>query len=382
MQRIHRVLMTTDTIGGVWQYALELAEALASRGVDVALAAMGRPCDESQRRAARRSPRVRLFEGPFKLEWMDEPWADVAAAGDWLLGLARSERPDIVHLNGYAHSGLPWEAPVLVVGHSCVFSWFRAVRGADPPSSWDRYRREVAAGLAAADGVTAPTRDMLAALRRHYGRFRARRAVPNGRRPAGFPPLAKEDFIVTAGRLWDEAKNITALEEIAADLDWPVFVAGDPQNPNANGGRVSLRRTVPLGILSPDELADWFGRASVFALPARYEPFGLSALEAALAGCALVLGDIPSLREVWGPAAVYVPPRRPDLLRLALERMIADRPGRERMARRARTRALRYTPERMAEGYAALYGSLIRRAGARSARTAAPAVPSREGGES
>ena len=54
-------------------------------------------------------------------------------------------------------------------------------------------------------------------------------------------------------------------------------------------------------------LARKMAEASIYALPARYEPFGLSALEAALSGCALVLGDIPSLREIWGPAAIYVP---------------------------------------------------------------------------
>ena len=49
------------------------------------------------------------------------------------------------------------------------------------------------------------------------------------------------------------------------------------------------------------------GRAAIYALPARYEPFGLSILEAALSGCALVIGDIPSLREIWADAALFVP---------------------------------------------------------------------------
>ena len=35
-----RVLMTADTVGGVWTYALELAGALAPLGVDITLATM------------------------------------------------------------------------------------------------------------------------------------------------------------------------------------------------------------------------------------------------------------------------------------------------------------------------------------------------------
>ncbi len=71
-------------------------------------------------------------------------------------------------------------------------------------------------------------------------------------------------------------------------------------------------------------MAGWLGRASIFALPARYEPFGLLPLEAALSGCALVLGDIPSLREVWGDAAWFVPPDDRDALTAAIGSLIAS----------------------------------------------------------
>jgi len=121
-----------------------------------------------------------------------------------------------------------------------------------------------------------------------------------------------------------------------------------------------LRSVQCLGRLAPADLATWLGSAAIFALPARYEPFGLSALEAGLVGCALVLGDIPSLREVWGDAAVFVPPDQPDVLAEVLQRLITDVSWREFMAQRARARALRYTPERMAREYVALYAQLMR----------------------
>jgi glycosyltransferase involved in cell wall biosynthesis len=81
-------------------------------------------------------------------------------------------------------------------------------------------------------------------------------------------------------------------------------------------------------------------------------------LEAELAGCTLVLGDIPSPREVWGDAAVFVPPDQPDVLAAVLQRLITDVSWREFMAQRAR--ALRYTPERMVREYVTLYAHLIR----------------------
>jgi glycosyltransferase involved in cell wall biosynthesis len=100
-------------------------------------------------------------------------------------------------------------------------------------------------------------------------------------------------------------------------------------------------------------------RAAIYAAPARYEPFGLSALEAALCGCALALGDIPSLREVWGEAAVFVPPDDAEALRDVLEGLIANARLRREYAARARRRALEYSPRRMADGYLAAYSELM-----------------------
>src|SRR5439155_5441375 len=191
-------------------------------------------------------------------------------------------------------------------GHSCVLSWWRAVKGAPAPPEWDPYAQEVARGLGAADLVVAPTEFMLAALEMHYGPLPARIRIPNGRDPAQFTPGIKENFVLTAGRFWDEAKNLRALDLVAPRLPWPVYAAGGQTGPQ--GGTAGFRNVRTLGRQSSSCLASWMARASIYALPARYEPFGLSALEAALAGCALVLGDIPSLREVWGDTAIYVNP--------------------------------------------------------------------------
>jgi glycosyltransferase involved in cell wall biosynthesis len=348
--------MTADPIGGVWTYTLELAQALQSYGIELVLATMGAPLQKQQRTAVHQVKNVTLFESAWRLEWMADPWDDVIAAGTWLLDLEALTQPDVVHLNGYVHGVLPWQSPVLIVGHSCVCSWFAAVKGTAPPPDWERYRQEVRRGLQAADVVTAPTEAMLAALRTHYGGFRAAPAIYNGRRMSHFPPLAKQPYILTAGRVWDEAKNIAALAHVAAQLSWPVFVAGEARHPE--GGAVRFRTVQWLGPLASAELALWLGQAAIFALPARYEPFGLTALEAGLAGCALVLGDIPSLREVWDGAALFVPPDQPDALAEVLEHLSRDVWWRELMAQRARARALRYTPARMAYAYTTLYKQL------------------------
>lgn len=364
-----RVLMTADTVGGVFSYAAELAGALRPLGIDVALATTGRALTADQRRELRRARVDAVFESAWKLEWMEDPWDDVARTQEWLLGVAGRVRPDALHLNEYAHAALPFGAPALVVGHSCVSSWFAEVRGGAPPPSFDAYREVVRRGLSCAALVVAPSQAMLRALLQHHGGFERARVIPNGRDPARFLPRAKEPFVLCAARLWDDAKNAAALDAVAPALPWPVLLAGEERHPDS-AGAVRRGGAQPVGRLSQDDLAALFGRAGVYALPARYEPFGLSVLEAAHAGCALVLGDIPSLRETWDRAALFVAPDDHEALRDTLLRLCRDATLREELARLARARAAAFTPARMAEAYVAAYAGL--RAGSAPREESAP----------
>jgi glycosyltransferase involved in cell wall biosynthesis len=352
--------MTADTVGGVWTYALELTRALQAHGVEVQLALMGPPLTAAQRADADKLPNLSLFKSDYKLEWMPDCWADVKRAGDWLLHLASRLDPDVIHLNGYAHASLPWRGPILVAGHSCVFSWWQAVHGCEPNGEWQRYQREVTNGLRAADMVVTPSAAMLNALKTHYGKIENSRVIPNGRDTQSFKPGEKQPFILSVGRLWDAAKNIGGVAELAAELPWRVCLAGEVTAPQQSEQQPAFsEQCEALGPLSEAELRDWFGSASIYALPALYEPFGYTPLEAGLAGCALVLGDIESLRETWDGAAVFVDPRDRAALKTEILRLIENDRYRYEMACRAHMRALQFTPERMAQDYLDAYSELL-----------------------
>ncbi|MGR6036324.1 MAG: glycosyltransferase family 4 protein [Candidatus Nitrosoglobus sp.] len=350
--------MSTDTVGGVWTYALQLATALRCHGVQVVLATMGAPLSSQQRCQAEQVPDMVVCESGFRLEWMEAPWVEVERAGQWLLRLERRYRPDLVHLNHYSHGNLDWRVPRLVVGHSCVFSWWRAVFSEAPPECYEPYRRRVRQGLRGADLVVAPSRAMLSALECHYGPLPSSTVVYNGRRSMEYPRLKKEPYVLAVGRAWDTAKNLGTLAQVAPSLRWPVYLAGERQHPD--GGRTELRHVKTLGQLAPEILANWYARASIYALPARYEPFGLSVLEASLAGCAPVIGDIDSLRELWdGGAACFIPADDPQALQDAINTLIDNPDWRGIIASLAAARAQRYTLERMAENYLSLYQNLL-----------------------
>jgi glycosyltransferase involved in cell wall biosynthesis len=352
--------MTADTVGGVWTYAMQLSQDLVARGAQVSLATMGAPLSAEQHRQSQDAG-VRVYESTFKLEWMVDPWRDVDAAGEWLVYLQARLQPDLVHLNGYAHGNLEWNVPTVIVGHSCVYSWWNAVHAAEPPAEWFEYRRRIRHGLQSASMVVGVSRAMLRELQRWYG-VASGAVIYNGLRCGASQPAPKEPFVLSCGRLWDAAKNMSILDAAASMTQWPVYVAGEAQHPD--GGKNSLQHDCALGQFSSEELHSWYARAGIYAAPALYEPFGLSILEAALSGCALVLGDIPSLREIWGEAAIYVPPSDPEALAVCVNALIARKEQRGEMGRRARARALGFTTERMTQSYLNVYQQARARFGA------------------
>lgn len=353
-----RVLMVADAVGGVWSYSVGLCRSLP--GIQFVLATMGPRPVQMQRDGLRDLENVTLVESDYSLEWMADGDVDFADSRGWILSLAERFDIDVIHVNGYGHARLGAALPTLLAAHSDVLSWWAAIYKTTVPRKWDNYRERVIAGLGAAKHIVAPTAAVLADLERHYLPLTTPASViSNGIDLAGSLVLDKRPVILAAGRVWDAAKNLTALDAAAPGLSWPVEIAGEVQNPD--GGIANFTNVRLLGSLNPSEMARRLSHASIFAAPARYEPFGLAILEAAAAGCALVLGDIASLRENWEGAAAFVDPYCPAELQAAIATLIADPEQRNRLAAAARDRARHFALDRMARAYSVVYHDLMRR---------------------
>ncbi len=359
--RLLRVLMTADAVGGVWAYALDLAVALRAHQVEVALALSGPPPSPSQGSAADRAG-VELIALADALDWTARSPGEVTGAARRLAALAASRRPDIVHANSPALlAALGDGAPVVAVCHSDVKTWWQAVRdGAPLPADLAWRAALTAQGYAAADALIAPTRAFAEATAAAYSVQAPIRTVWNGRRPAGAsrtPAAPAGVFAFTAGRLWDEGKGAAVLDRAARRISLPVYAAGPLDGPN--GARTGLEAARALGRLDDAALAGWLAAQPIFVSPALYEPFGLAVLEAAQAGCPLVLSDIPGFRELWEGAAVLTPVSDVGALAGALESLAADPGRRALLGAAARERAARYTVEASAAGLLAVYEQLL-----------------------
>jgi glycosyltransferase involved in cell wall biosynthesis len=356
-----RILMTADAVGGVWVYAAALARALCRAGHDVLLVVMGPAPRTDQLRPLAGVGGLNVQVTDLQLEWTDPEGADFDRAGETLLHIADAFGPDLVHLNGFREAQFDWPAPVLVVAHSCVQTWWRACRGSAPNERrWALYAENVAAGLSAADAWAAPTAAFRQQIADMYAPLGEGAVIRNGLAVQSAAPPSKQKIILGAGRLWDEAKNLKALAAIAAGLPWPVHVAGPTQPPDQSAGPLDhLAAVTMLGALSHRDVLDEMSRASVFVAPALYEPFGLTILEAAANGCALVLSDIPSLRELWDDAALFVDPRDHAALRRTVQSVCSHDGMRGCLQAAARARAERYSVQAMASGYRRLYRTIV-----------------------
>lgn len=350
--------MTADTLGGVWNYSVDLCHALSHEQIEVHLATFGAPLNDYQRLQVHQSSNIILHESSLKLEWMQDPWQDVEKGYHWLKDICQSVAPDLIHFNNYGQVNHQWDIPTVLVTHSCVYSWWYAVRQEHPPESWRRYKKVVSQALHNASQVVSPTFAFLNEMEMIYGPLKNSKVIYNGR---DYPPAEarpKEPIILSAGRVWDEAKNIPVLMEMASQLAWPVYVAGE------NGHPVTKKITTAenihyLGALSSEELSRWMLKASIYVLPAFYEPFGLSVLEAAHSGCALAISDIATFTELWHDAALFVHPRDPGTILQALDRLISDPSLRHTLAARARMMSLNYNLDKMANEYMTCYKQLL-----------------------
>ena len=353
-----RLLMTVDTVGGVWQYATELAAGLAGSGYQVELAVIGPPADAAQRMRAQ-AVGATLIDTGLALDWLSADDDAVTATATAIARLAQRRGADLVQLNQPAFAVAPFAMPVVAVAHSCVATWWAANTDAPLPADLAWQAMLTARGLARADAVVSPSAAFAAATAKAHGLARDRVTVVHNGRSLRSRPAPPQDFAFIAGRLWDRGKNAATLDRAAARLAVPFKAAGPCTGPH--GETMAFEHLVPLGHLGERAIADILSARPVFASAARYEPFGLAVLEAALAGCALVLSDIPTFRELWDGAAVFVDPDDVDGFAGAIGTLAADLPLRLGNGATARARAAAYAPAAMAAGMTALYDRLLDR---------------------
>jgi glycosyltransferase involved in cell wall biosynthesis len=366
-----RMLMTVDAVGGVWRYAMTLARSLGTHGVETAFLSFGpEPGPEKRREAAAIGP-LSCTSAP--LDWMAATAGELSGVAGAIGGAAEAADAELIHLNLPSQAAeLDAVQPVVAVSHSCVTSWFKAVRRSPLPADWAWQADLNGLGLARADAVVAPSRSHGELLAQCYGPIANLAVVPNA--SSGHADTADKSlpFVFAAGRWWDEAKDAVTLDTVGELSMWPILAAGATQGPQGQSHSFSHVRS--LGERDHDTVRGIAAHAPIFISPSVYEPFGLAVLEAAQTGAALVLADIPTYRELWEGAALFAQPGDAKGFAHAINRFVENHTLRQVMGTRAAERAERYSVEAQAEAMLGVYALAATRAQSRSQLR--PAQPS------
>ncbi|WP_270935851.1 glycosyltransferase family 4 protein [Falsiroseomonas oryzae] len=351
------ILITTDAVGGVWAHAIDLAGALAADGRRITLAVLGPGLDAARRAEAAQIPGMALIDTGLPLDWLAAEEAEILQAGRALAATAARCGADIVQLNSPALAAAArFPCPVVGVCHSCLPTWWEAVRSGPMPADFAWRGGLLRRGYAACDALVAPSGAFAAATARAHALAAPPDVVWNGR-VAGPSASGMASFAFTAGRLWDDGKDLATLDRAAAQLDLPVLAAGARRGPN--GAAITFAALRCLGALETGAVQQMLARGPIFVSTARYEPFGLAVLEAAQAGCALVLSDIPTFRELWDGAACFVAPGDADGFAVAVMMLSRDQEQRRSLCVAGRRRARRFTAQAMATGMARIHARLL-----------------------
>jgi glycogen(starch) synthase len=355
------LFMTADCVGGVWGYALTLAQALRPHGVQTTIAVLGAAASSQQMTQAQNIEGVDVLQTGLPLDWEAEDDSIIADAATHIATLAREHTADIVQLNSPVLAAFTdFSMPVVGVCHSCSATWWDATCGGALPADFEWRTRLLARGYAACDILVAPSVTYGDMVANRYGVLPV--IVANGADQMCLEPeVQKERFVLTAGRLWDKGKNFATLDAAASLLDAPVYAAGALVH--LPGNEIACNNAMSLGLLSNTSLQSWMQRASVFASVAVYEPFGLAVLEAAQHGCALVLADTPGFRDLWHDAAAFVSPRNATALASVLQALLNDPIEARRLGHAAYQRARKFDSQTMGHGMMALYRRLDDRHG-------------------
>lgn len=355
--------MTTDTVGGVWTYTRELVLGLLQQSeVSVALVTLGGTPSGEQKAwldatSTTFGEQFQFTITDFALEWQKSNAGAYRDAEPLLLKIAAEFHPDVLHSSQFCFGALPITALKCIVAHSDVISWHSWVKGGPPQdSTWLRtYLALCRDGIRGTDVVLAPSAAALDDLQHSFPSRAGRKWIHNGIDVDAPTGAERKLQAITAGRLWDEAKNVGMLAEV--DTPMPILIAGSQQH-QGNSLRTQASKAMYFcGELSHAALLERFAASAIYIVTSTYEPFGYAAVEAARCGCAVLANDIATQREIWGDGALFFRDTRE--LSALLHHLTTDTSALADAKQRSLAQSERYTRQSMAEAYFAYYQSVL-----------------------
>jgi glycosyltransferase-like protein len=380
-----RVAMLTYSLrprGGV-VHALEVSEALARRGHDIELFALGRPHERFFRDPG--VPATIVRHEPPDRPFDERVWAMLAAYRDGLAGPLADGGFDAIHAQDCLSANAAIELRELgIVRH--VIRTVHHVDDFSSPSLVECQERSIVQP----DAVLCVSEPWRARLAEEFGvratsvgngvdagRFRPPRTPAERRADRDAAGLDGRLTVLTVGGIEPRKGSLTLLEafarlrELVPESDPLLLVAGGTTLFDYREEIERFRaRTDQLGVgdhlrlvgsLPPGELERLYRAADLFAFPSVKEGFGLAALEALASGLPVVASDLEVFRSFLehDRTALLTPVGDSEALAGALARLAREPAARERLRRSARPVVAAHTWDACAAAHERAYRSFL-----------------------
>ena len=369
--------------GGV-VHALEVSEALARRGHDVELMALGRPGERFFRepKVTARIVRHEPLEGPFD----ERIKAMVASYRDGLSRPLGDGRFDLIHCQDCLSANAAVELRELgIVPHV-----IRTVHHVDAFSSASLIECQ-ARSILEPDAVLCVSQPWVERLEREFGvhvrlvrngvdrmRWRPARDAAERERDRAAAGFDGHLTVLGVGGIEPRKGSLTLLDAFARLIALlpernPLLVLAGGATLFDHRHEVDLfrarlaelglgERVRVLGSLPDGELEHLYRAADLFAFPSTTEGFGLAALEALACELPVIASDLDALRTFLhhGRSALLVPVGDSRALGDALARLARSSRDREQLRAGGRKVAASYTWDRAAAEHERAYAELLR----------------------
>jgi len=351
-----KILMTTDTREDRWHFTLDLISSLATENIEIVLLAMGPKLYNHQLLELEDlAPNIHFYHQSISPEWNESDLTAIPKVAIWIHKIYASENPDIIHLNHYSPACIQWDVPVVLSPQACILLLEQVSNFEDLPEKFHKIFHMTQIALHAADAVIFPTAALLAHFASVYGNIKNAQVIHPGIREIIVPSVQKFPMVFSEGKIEDPLLNLELLLEAAPDIDGEIFISGEKEQ------IMRLPKNIRfLGNLTRQQKLNWLKMSSIYSLPAHLDAFGLGFLEAASHRCALIGGDTPYLKEIWGSDMVYTSLDDPKALAEACNEYLHFPHRALALGENAFSRVQKFNQRNIAHQYKQLYEQIIK----------------------
>lgn len=349
-----KLLMATDVKSEVWNYSLTLSrELLKHINAEILMISFGGMPTDSQKKELE-DLNIEFQFTDFSTDIEFNP--DISKIKTTFESSIKSFNPHVIHLN-HLYFDLIFNKPCVLACHKIFNDSINRYNHLDKDSL--NFKQIMNKSLNNADIIVAPSRFFAENIIKTYNFTKGIKIIYNGVDYKPYSDMPESSTLVACGNLSDNNKSMNLLLSIAYKLpdNIKIKIIGNLQSDRKLPKNVEFLKN-----LSNLELQEVYKNSSIYIALSNFEANGLSSIQAAYSGCAILANDIPVCKELWGDCAYVFERDNAISLMRCINNLVENKNLLEITARNCQAKALSvFNSKRMAYEYINLYKNVLKK---------------------